>query len=129
MEVLANHPNIEIIDEEYCQINGEEITLIASGPLTIDNLQTALRDFLGKEYFYFFDAAAPIITKDSIDFKKAYYKFRYDLGAGKDYINCPLTKAEFDNWVNELVNAEVVQLHDFEKRNLFWRLYANWSNG
>ncbi|AHF57572.1 methylenetetrahydrofolate--tRNA-(uracil(54)-C(5))-methyltransferase (FADH(2)-oxidizing) TrmFO [Spiroplasma eriocheiris] len=118
-EALANHPNIEILDQEYNQINDKEITLIATGPLTTDSLQAALRDFLGKEYFYFFDAAAPIITKDSIDFKKAYYKSRYDLGEGKDYINCPLTKAEFDNWVNELVNAEVVQLHDFEKEIYF----------
>ncbi|WP_368486115.1 methylenetetrahydrofolate--tRNA-(uracil(54)-C(5))-methyltransferase (FADH(2)-oxidizing) TrmFO [Spiroplasma sp. DGKH1] len=118
-EVLADHPNIEIIDQEYNQINDKEITLIATGPLTTASLQAALRDFLGKEYFYFFDAAAPIITKNSIDFKKAYYKSRYDLGEGKDYINCPLTKAEFDNWVNELVNAEVVQLHDFEKEIYF----------
>nr|WP_277939440.1 FAD-dependent oxidoreductase [Spiroplasma citri] len=64
-----------------------------------------------------------------MDFAKVYYKSRYDQGDSKDYINCPMSKDEFELWVQALITAETVALHEFWKRNLFWRVYANWNNG
>lgn len=78
-----------------------------------------MQNILGKEYFYFFDAAAPIITKESINFEKAYYKSRYDKGDSADYINCPMTKEEYNLWYKEVVNAKTVALKDFEKAIYF----------
>ena len=78
-EFITNHPNIEVIHEEVTEIP-QAPTIIASGPLTSDALSTKIKELLGEEYFYFFDAAAPIVEKDSIDFNVAYYKSRYDKG-------------------------------------------------
>ncbi|WP_253301695.1 FAD-dependent oxidoreductase, partial [Spiroplasma endosymbiont of Phyllotreta cruciferae] len=83
------------------------------------SLQNEIQQLLWREYFYFYDAAAPVITKESIDFQKVYYKSRYDKGESKDYINCPLTKTEFEMWVQELITAETVALREFEKEIYF----------
>ena len=109
---IKNNPLIEIIDEEVETIP-DGPTIIASGPLTSDALSNSLKEFIGGDYLYFFDAIAPVIMKDSIDFNKAYYKSRWDKGEA-DYINCPFTKEEYLNWYNELIKLESVESHDFE---------------
>lgn len=109
---IKNHPNINIIHEEYTNLD-DEPTIIATGPLTSDNLHKTLSKELGENFCYFFDAAAPIIEFDSIDMNKAYFKSRYDKGEA-DYINCPMTKEEFAVFYNELINAKCVESKDFE---------------
>ncbi|WP_338989029.1 methylenetetrahydrofolate--tRNA-(uracil(54)-C(5))-methyltransferase (FADH(2)-oxidizing) TrmFO [Spiroplasma endosymbiont of Seladonia tumulorum] len=116
---LTNNSNVTLINQEATTIDDKAITLIASGPLTTSKFQTTIQGLLGQEYFYFYDAAAPIITKESIDFTKVYYKSRYDQGNSKDYINCPMSKDEFELWVQALITAETVALHDFEKEIYF----------
>lgn len=112
------------------------IVIIATGPLTSDSLAKEIKEITGDEGLHFYDAAAPIIEKDSIDMNIAFWGDRYDQERGKeedidewkkrienlkeaDYINLPMNKEEYENFVNELVNAEVVQLHEFEKREIF----------
>lgn len=111
---ISNHPLIEVINEEVDQIN-DEYTIIASGPLTSDKLSASIKEFLGTDYFYFFDAAAPIIEKDSIDMNKAYLKSRYDKGEAA-YLNCPMTEDEFKKFHHELITAECVEFKDFEMK-------------
>ena len=109
---IKNNPLIEIIDEEVTNIP-QGPTILASGPLTSESLSDSLKEFAGSDYLYFYDAIAPVILKDSIDFNKAYYKSRWDKGDA-DYINCPFTKEEYINWYNELIKLESVEAHDFE---------------
>lgn len=116
-EKIKNHPLITVINEEVAEIP-EGNVIIASGPLTSDTLSTKIQELLGKDYFYFYDAAAPIVEKDSIDFSKAYYKARYDKGE-KDYINCPMDKEQFEAFYDAVIHAEKVVLHDFEKEVFF----------
>ncbi len=111
-EFLRNNPLIEIIDEEVKEIP-EGYTIIASGPLTSDDLMNQIKAFLGEDTMHFFDAIAPIVEFDSIDMTKAYFKSRYDKGSA-DYINCPMTKEEYDVWYNELINADTTTVRDFE---------------
>ena len=113
-DFISNHPLIEVIHEEVTTLP-EEPTIIASGPLTSDALSNEIKDLLGEEYFYFFDAAAPIIEKDSVNFDVAYYKSRYDKGEN-EYINCPMTEDEFNLFYDELMKAEVVKPKDFEEK-------------
>ena len=114
-EFIENHPLVTIHREEVTKIP-EGPTIIASGPLTSDALAKEIMNLMGnQDYFYFYDAAAPIVTKESIDFNKAFYKSRYDKGDG-EYINCPMTKEEFDAFYDALINAEVVKPHDFEEK-------------
>ena len=112
-EFIKNHPLIEVINEEVEKFP-EGYTIIASGPLTSDSLSNAIKDKLGEDYFYFYDAAAPIVTKDSIDFEIAYYKSRYDKG-DNEYINCPMTEEQFNDFYDALINAEVVKPKEFEE--------------
>ena len=105
---------IEVINEEVEKFP-EGYTIIASGPLTSDSLSNAIKDKLGEDYFYFYDAAAPIVTKDSIDFEIAYYKSRYDKG-DNEYINCPMTEEQFNDFYDALINAEVVKPKEFEEK-------------
>ena len=93
---IKNNPLIEIIDEEVTNIP-QGPTILASGPLTSESLSNSLKEFTGSDYLYFYDAIAPVILKDSIDFNKAYYKSRWDKGDA-DYINCPFTKEEYINY-------------------------------
>lgn len=117
-DYLKNHPLVNIIEEEVTSIP-EGNVIIATGPLTSDALSKEISNLINEDYFYFYDAAAPIIEKSSIDFTKAYYKSRYDKGDGNDYINCPMTKEEFDRFYQELINAKVVPLKEFEKEIYF----------
>lgn len=113
-EYLRNHPLVEVIHEEVTEFPKGH-TIIASGPLTSDALSNAIKDKLGEDYFYFFDAAAPIVSKESINFEKAYYKSRYDKG-DNEYINCPMSEEEFNHFYDELINAQVVKPKDFEEK-------------
>ena len=116
-ERISAHPRITIVRQEVQQIP-EGPCIIASGPLTSDSLSRSIREFLQQESFYFYDAAAPIIEKDSIDFSKAYYKSRYDKGEA-DYINCPMTRQEFEAFYDALIHAQTVELKEFEKEIYF----------
>ena len=113
-QYISNHPLIEVVHEEVTQIP-EGPCIIASGPLTSMTLSAEIQKLLGSEYFYFFDAAAPIVTKESIDFDKAYFKSRYDKGEA-EYINCPMTEEEFEAFYDALIHAEVVKPKDFEEK-------------
>lgn len=116
-EAVKNHPLIEVIEEEVTEIP-EGPVLVASGPLTSDALSASIKNLLNEGTFHFYDAAAPIIEKDSIDFSKAYFKSRYDKGDA-DYINCPMNKEEFETFYRELIHAETVPLKEFEKEIYF----------
>lgn len=113
-EYISNHPLVEVIREEVTEIP-EGPTIIASGPLTSDALSLKIKELLQEDYFYFYDAAAPILTKESIDFSKAYFKSRYDKGEA-EYINCPMNKEEFERFYQTLIEAEVVKPKDFEEK-------------
>ncbi|WP_210609922.1 FADH(2)-oxidizing methylenetetrahydrofolate--tRNA-(uracil(54)-C(5))-methyltransferase TrmFO [Priestia flexa] len=116
-ESVKNHPNVEVVHEEITKIP-EGPTIIATGPLTSKNLSEQLRTLTGEDYLYFYDAAAPIIEKDSIDMDKVYLKSRYDKGEAA-YLNCPMTKEEFTKFHQALIDAEVVPLKEFEKEIYF----------
>ena len=113
-EKIRSQDNIEIIEEEVTSINEAEINIIATGPLTSEGLQGEIKRLIGEDYLFFFDAAAPIISTESIDFDTAFYASRYDKG-GKDYINCPMTKEEYEIFYEELISAQTIKLHDFEQ--------------
>lgn len=116
-EILKNNLYIEVINEEITKIP-EGISIIATGPLTSDMFAKELKAYFGDDDLYFYDAAAPLIEFSSIDLSKCYFKDRYDKGNG-DYLNCPFTKEEFDKFYNELIHAERVELHTFEKEKHF----------
>lgn len=116
-DTIKNHPLVEVVNEEMTSLP-EEPCIIATGPLTSDTLAKAIHDFTAEDTFHFYDAAAPIIEKDSIDFSKAYYKSRYDKGEAS-YINCPMNADEFEVFYDALIHAECVNLHDFEKETYF----------
>lgn len=117
---IENSENIEIIREEYIEdLNKEEgIVIIATGPLTSDKLTERINDIIGEDKLFFYDAVAPIVEKDSIDFNIAFFGDRYGKGDGS-YINLPMNKEEYIEFYNNLINGEVVTLHDFEKKEIF----------
>ena len=118
-ETIKNHPNINVIGEELPTIpKGDIPVIVATGPLTSDALSQDIRNYTKQDGLYFYDAAAPIIEKDSIDMEKVYLKSRYDKGEAA-YLNCPMTKEEFFNFYNELINAEAAPLKEFEKEIYF----------
>ncbi|AME09405.1 MULTISPECIES: FADH(2)-oxidizing methylenetetrahydrofolate--tRNA-(uracil(54)-C(5))-methyltransferase TrmFO [Gemella] len=118
-EKIKNHPNINIIEKEISAIpKGDVPVIVATGPLTTDLLSEDIRKYTNQDGLYFYDAAAPIIEKDSINFEKVYLKSRYDKGEAA-YLNCPMTKEEFYTFYNELINAEVAPLKEFEKEIYF----------
>ena len=100
-DFLRNHPLVTIFNDEVTELVENEDTIIATGPLTSDPLAEFIRKRFNQSSLYFYDAAAPIIEKDSINFDIAYYKSRYDKGDAQDYINCPMTKEEFEHWHSE----------------------------
>ena len=116
-DTIKNHPLVEVVNEEMTSLPAGPC-IIATGPLTSDTLAKAIHDFTAEDTFHFYDAAAPIIEKDSIDFNKAYYKSRYDKGEAS-YINCPMNADEFEVFYDALIHAECVNLHDFEKETYF----------
>lgn len=117
-EQIKNNPNIEVINKEIVDIPKEEITVIATGPLTTDGLFKEISKMIGGQELHFYDAAAPIIEKDSIDMNIAFVGDRYGKGEA-DYINLPMNKDEYDKFWNELAKAEITELHEFEKREIF----------
>jgi methylenetetrahydrofolate--tRNA-(uracil-5-)-methyltransferase len=114
---LMEHPNIEVIKEEVTEIP-EGITVIATGPLTSDALSAKLKELTGEEYLYFYDAAAPIVEKESIDMDKVFVASRYGKGEAA-YLNCPMTEEEFERFYDALINAETAPLKEFEKEIYF----------
>lgn len=118
---LRQCDNIEIIHKEVEEFPAENapLTIIASGPLTSPALIEAIRQKIDSKAFSFYDAIAPVVYKDSIDFTKAWYQSRYDKGDKFDYINCPLNEEEYYHFVDELLNADKVAFHDFEEANYF----------
>ena len=137
-EEIEKNPLIEIIHEEVTNIEKmveEGIVIIATGPLTSKGMAEEISKITGEDKLYFYDAAAPILTKESIDFDIAFFGNRYDQEKQKDetiedwkkrlenqdasYINLPMNKEEYENFWQELVNAEIVTLHEFEKREIF----------
>jgi len=116
-DTLRNHPLIEVRTEELKELP-DGITVVASGPLTSPDLSASLQALMGEEYLYFYDAAAPIVEKDSIDMSKVYLASRYDKGEAA-YLNCPMTEAEFDAFYEALITAETAPVKEFEKEIYF----------
>lgn len=117
-DAIINHQNITVKNCEITQIPQEENVIIATGPLTSDALSGSIGEYLGGKYLHFFDAAAPIVTLDSIDTDIAFFASRYDKGT-PDYINCPMTQEQYNSFYNELINAECAKLRGFENNNVF----------
>lgn len=117
---VKNHPNVTVINKEIETIPQEDdaITIIASGPLTSEVLAKSIGELTGQDYFYFYDAAAPLISKESIDMSKAYRASRYGKGTA-DYINCPMDKEEYEKFWQELTTAELAPIKEFEKAKFF----------
>ena len=134
-ELIEENENIELVRGEIEEIPENAYVIIATGPLTSEKLASNIQKFLGQDQLYFYDAAAPIIEKDSINFDIAFYGNRYEQERAKDenieewekridsqeqsYINLPMNKEEYETFYNELINAEVVTLHEFEKKEIF----------
>ena len=117
-EKLKNHKNITIHCEDVKSFEEHVITIIATGPLTTENMCNAIKSKIGEDFLYFYDAAAPIISAESINSDIAFYGARYNKGDA-DYLNCPMNKEEYTKFYNELINAKTVELHEFEKKNVF----------
>ena len=116
-EKIRNHPNITVMEEEVTQVpQGPVIT--ATGPLTSDAMSEAIGTYFGADYLHFFDAAAPLVTAESVDMEKAWWQSRYDRGT-PDYINCAMNKEQYDAFVRELVSAQEAPVHGFEDKNVF----------
>jgi len=113
-DTISAHPNITLFRQEVEELPGTEYTIIATGPLSSPSISKTISKLIKQEYLYFFDAAAPIVTAESLDRTKIFKASRY--GRGDDYLNCPMNKEEYTRFWNELVNAEVVTLKDFEQR-------------
>ena len=116
-EKIRNHPNITVISGEITEVP-EGPVIIATGPLTSDALSEAIGRYFGSDYLHFFDAAAPLVTAESVDMELAWWQSRYDRGTA-DYINCAMNKEEYDAFLNELVNAEEAEVHGFEDNRVF----------
>ncbi|TYP77665.1 FADH(2)-oxidizing methylenetetrahydrofolate--tRNA-(uracil(54)-C(5))-methyltransferase TrmFO [Paenibacillus methanolicus] len=116
--LLKEHPLVEVRTEEVKHIPEDGIVVIATGPLTADALSKEIQALLGEEYFYFYDAAAPIVEKDSIDMSKVYLASRYDKGEAA-YLNCPMTEEEFNVFYDAIITAETAALKEFEKEQYF----------
>lgn len=117
-ETIKTNPYINIIKEEITDIP-EEYTIIASGPLTSDSLANSIKNFTKNEHLHFFDAIAPIVEKDSIDFSKAFWASRYDKGEAS-YINCPMNKEQYEKFYSILINSPKIELKNFEKNAKFF---------
>lgn len=118
---LKTHPNISIVaaEIENLPIDDKQPVIVATGPLTSDKLAASILQAIDNQALSFYDAIAPVVYKESIDFSKAWYQSRYDKGDGRDYINCPLSKEQYYNFVHELLAADKAEFHDFEKPQYF----------
>ena len=115
-DAIRNEPNIEVIHEEITAVPDDAVTIIATGPLTLDALAADIAASFG-ESLRFFDAAAPIVAADSIDREHAFFESRYGKGGGEDYLNCPMNKAEYEAFYEALVSAERAPVHEFDVMN------------
>jgi methylenetetrahydrofolate--tRNA-(uracil-5-)-methyltransferase len=115
---LRGHPLVTVVNRELTEIPDDGIVVIATGPLTSEELSRNIREFLGEEYFYFFDAAAPIVEKETINMEKVFLASRYDKGEAA-YLNCPMTEEEFEAFYEALIHAETAEIKDFEKEIYF----------
>ncbi len=118
-EKIQSHPLIQVIRSEVTEIPAEGIKVIASGPLTSKPLSDALRSIIGMDYLHFYDAIAPIVLAESIDFSVVFRQSRYGAEVGGDYLNCPMDRSQYEAFVSELLKAEMVPLHSFEKAAYF----------
>ena len=117
-EKVRSHPRITVVEEEVTQLP-EGPVIIATGPLTSDALSRAIGEHFGQTgYLHFFDAAAPLVTAESIDMNEAWWQSRYDRGT-PDYINCAMDKAQYEAFIRELVAAQEAEVHGFEDKNIF----------
>ena len=116
-EKIRSHPNITVVEEELTQVP-EGPVIIATGPLTSDALSEAIGAYFGEDYLHFYDAAAPLVTAESVDMTKAWWQSRYDRGT-PDYVNCSMNKEEYEAFVRELVSAQEAEVHGFEDKNVF----------
>ena len=114
---LRNHPNVTVREEEVTQVP-EGPVIIATGPLTSDDLSRAIGEYFGTGYLHFFDAAAPLVTAASVDMDLAWWQSRYDRGTA-DYINCAMNREEYEAFLHELIHAEEAEVHGFEDKNVF----------
>ena len=114
---LSSHPNVEVVSGEVTEIP-EGRVIIATGPLTSDAMANRIADLTGGEGLHFFDAVAPIVTFESVDMENAWFASRYDKGTA-DYVNCPMTKEEYDSFVAELRSADEAELHGFDDGGVF----------
>lgn len=112
-DIIKSNENIEVINKVVTEIPDDDYVIIATGPLTDGTLSESIKELLGEEYLNFFDAAAPIVTADSIDYDKVFTQSRYSNDDG-DYINCPMNKQEYEDFHSELVNAQSVIVKDFD---------------
>ena len=116
--LIKSHPLVNVHSEEVTKIDTDSYTIIATGPLTSGPLADEIAKLTGQDSLFFYDAAAPIVTKESIDMDKVFYGARYDRGTA-DYINCPMTKEEYDAFYEELITAETAPLKEFENQKVF----------
>ena len=116
-EKLRSHPNVTVIPGEVTRVP-EGPVIVATGPLTSDAMSDAIGEYFGADYLHFFDAAAPLVTAESIDMEHAWWQSRYDRGT-PDYINCAMNKEEYEAFLQELVHAEEAEVHGFEDKNVF----------
>jgi len=114
---IRSHPNITVIDEEVTHVP-EGPVVIATGPLTSDALSKAIGEYFGSDYLHFFDAAAPLVTAESVDMQEAWWQSRYDRGT-PDYVNCAMNKEQYEAFVQELIAAEEAEVHGFEDKRVF----------
>ncbi len=119
MAEIAKYPNIELIREEVTEINEDEWTLVAAGPLCSDALAQFILNKTGSTRLHFFDAIAPVVDADSVDMNFAYFKNRWDKGETQDFLNCPLDKETYHAFVKALAEADAVEAKPFEKKELF----------
>ena len=116
-QAIREHPNITVISEEVTEVPQGPV-IVATGPLTSDALSDAIGSYFGAEYLHFFDAAAPLVTAESVDMEHAWWQSRYDRGT-PDYVNCAMDKEQYEVFVRELVAAEEAPVHGFEDKNVF----------
>ena len=116
-EKIRNHPNITVVEGEVTRVP-EGPVIVATGPLTSDALSEAIGEYFGTGNLHFFDAAAPLVTAESVDMEKAWWQSRYDRGT-PDYINCAMDKDEYEAFLKELISAEEAEVHGFEDKNVF----------
>ena len=116
-EKIRSHPLITVVEEEVTAVP-EGPVIVATGPLTSDALSEAIGQYFGEGYLHFFDAAAPLVTAESVDMDLAWWQSRYDRGT-PDYVNCAMDKAQYEAFINELVSAEEAEVHGFEDKNVF----------